>query len=295
MRGFLPSTGRLVVFRPPATDARRRRSRRRRGRRGVRVDTGVYEGGEIPMHYDSMICKLIACGVDRAEAIATMREALNGFVIRGVVEQHRVPGGAARPSALRCRRLHHRLHRRGVRARVRSGRDRPSPIAIPARARRRVRAPPAGAIGRDDRPAARPRAPARRAVRRRRSGVRRQAARDAGRGRGRWRRLPRDDRRPDAAHLVRERARRRRRPRPRRRRAVPRPDRARRARPARRPRRRAGRGARADAARRRAARADAVQAAARSLALPAVADAGAARPCRGRGGAGGRAPASDSP
>jgi propionyl-CoA carboxylase alpha chain len=51
---------------------------------GVRVDTGVYEGGEIPMYYDSMIAKLIVHGVDRTDAIAKMREALNGFVIRGV-------------------------------------------------------------------------------------------------------------------------------------------------------------------------------------------------------------------
>jgi propionyl-CoA carboxylase alpha chain len=51
---------------------------------GVRVDTGVTEGGEIPMYYDSMIAKLIVHGVDRADAIAKAREALNGFVIRGV-------------------------------------------------------------------------------------------------------------------------------------------------------------------------------------------------------------------
>ncbi len=51
---------------------------------GVRVDTGVTEGGEIPMFYDSMIAKLIVHGKDRSEAIAKMREALNGFVIRGI-------------------------------------------------------------------------------------------------------------------------------------------------------------------------------------------------------------------
>ncbi len=51
---------------------------------GVRVDTGVYEGGEIPMYYDSMIAKLIVHGLDRDDAITKMREALNGFVIRGV-------------------------------------------------------------------------------------------------------------------------------------------------------------------------------------------------------------------
>jgi propionyl-CoA carboxylase alpha chain len=50
----------------------------------VRVDTGVYEGGEIPMYYDSMIAKLIVHGTDRNDAIAKMREALNGFVIRGI-------------------------------------------------------------------------------------------------------------------------------------------------------------------------------------------------------------------
>ena len=51
---------------------------------GVRVDTGVYEGGEIPMYYDSMIAKLIVHGRDRAEAITKMRAALNAFVIRGI-------------------------------------------------------------------------------------------------------------------------------------------------------------------------------------------------------------------
>jgi propionyl-CoA carboxylase alpha chain len=44
----------------------------------------VYEGGEIPMYYDSMIAKLIVHGLDRDDAIAKMREALNAFVIRGV-------------------------------------------------------------------------------------------------------------------------------------------------------------------------------------------------------------------
>jgi propionyl-CoA carboxylase alpha chain len=51
---------------------------------GTRVDTGVQDGGEIPMHYDSMIAKLIVHGRDRKEAIAKMREALNGFVVRGI-------------------------------------------------------------------------------------------------------------------------------------------------------------------------------------------------------------------
>ena len=83
LRGFLPSTGRLVTFRPPATTLEAGVPMPA-GTPGVRVDTGVYEGGEISIHYDSMICKLIAVGVDRASAIASMRDALNGFVIRGV-------------------------------------------------------------------------------------------------------------------------------------------------------------------------------------------------------------------
>ncbi len=80
-RNFLPSTGRLVRFQPPtqtmfAADMSTLH--------GVRVDTGVQDGGEIPMHYDSMIAKLIVHGKDRLDAIAKMREALNSFVIRGI-------------------------------------------------------------------------------------------------------------------------------------------------------------------------------------------------------------------
>ncbi|MFZ4536042.1 acetyl-CoA carboxylase biotin carboxylase subunit [Propionivibrio sp.] len=72
-RGFLPSTGRLVKFQPPeAVEGQ------------VRVDTGVYEGGEISMYYDSMIAKLICHGDDRNQAIERMRDALNAFFIRGV-------------------------------------------------------------------------------------------------------------------------------------------------------------------------------------------------------------------
>ena len=80
-RNFLPSTGRLVKFQPPKETMF---SADTEHLYGVRVDTGVYDGGEIPMFYDSMIAKLIVHGRDRAHAIALMREALNGFVIRGV-------------------------------------------------------------------------------------------------------------------------------------------------------------------------------------------------------------------
>ena len=80
-RNFLPSTGRLVRFAPPATTMQAGNTA---DLLGVRVDTGVYDGGEIPMYYDSMIAKLIVHGVNRNEAIAKMRDALNSFVIRGI-------------------------------------------------------------------------------------------------------------------------------------------------------------------------------------------------------------------
>ncbi|GAA6140816.1 acetyl/propionyl/methylcrotonyl-CoA carboxylase subunit alpha [Hydrogenophaga sp. 5NK40-0174] len=80
-RSFLPSTGRLVRFTTPEETMWQADTAHTHG---VRVDTGVFEGGEIPMFYDSMIAKLIVHGKDRNDAIAKMREALNGFVIRGI-------------------------------------------------------------------------------------------------------------------------------------------------------------------------------------------------------------------
>jgi len=80
-RNFLPSTGRLVRFHPPEPTMFQGNTEQLLG---VRVDTGVQEGGEIPMFYDSMIAKLIVHGRDRNDAIAKMREALNAFVIRGI-------------------------------------------------------------------------------------------------------------------------------------------------------------------------------------------------------------------
>jgi propionyl-CoA carboxylase alpha subunit len=71
-RNFLPSTGRLVKYRPPVESDT------------VRVDTGVYEGGEISMFYDPMIAKLITYGKDRKEATDNMRRALDEYYIRGV-------------------------------------------------------------------------------------------------------------------------------------------------------------------------------------------------------------------
>jgi propionyl-CoA carboxylase alpha chain len=89
-RNFLPSIGRLVKFQPPVETLRSGIAQAEPQDVGVgvgvgvRVDTGVTQGGEISMHYDSMIAKLIVHGRDRSDAIARMREALNAFVIRGI-------------------------------------------------------------------------------------------------------------------------------------------------------------------------------------------------------------------
>ncbi len=81
-RGFLPSTGRLVRYRPPVEVEGR-----------VRNDTGVFEGGEISRFYDPMIAKLCTWGEDRAAAIKAMRGALDEFEVEGIA--HNLPFCAA--------------------------------------------------------------------------------------------------------------------------------------------------------------------------------------------------------
>ncbi len=71
-RGFLPSSGRINLYIEPATNE------------NVRVDSGVYEGGEVSMFYDAMIAKLCSYGKNRQEAIEHMRHALGSFAIAGV-------------------------------------------------------------------------------------------------------------------------------------------------------------------------------------------------------------------
>ena len=74
-RNFLPSTGRLIRYRPPAGT-------------GLRLDTGVFEGAEISVYYDPMIAKLVASGPDRDTAIERLRAALDSFYVAGV--QHNI-------------------------------------------------------------------------------------------------------------------------------------------------------------------------------------------------------------
>jgi propionyl-CoA carboxylase alpha chain len=90
-RGFLPSTGRLVHYQPPlpgwtedeAVGGKPRRGVAR-GPGGVRVDDGVYEGGEVSRFYDPMIAKLITWAPTRDEAADLQIEALDHFRIKGL-------------------------------------------------------------------------------------------------------------------------------------------------------------------------------------------------------------------
>jgi acetyl-CoA carboxylase biotin carboxylase subunit len=69
--GFLPSPGRITRWREPSGP-------------GVRLDSGVYEGWNVPMEYDPLLAKLIAWAPDRELATARMRRALEECVIGGI-------------------------------------------------------------------------------------------------------------------------------------------------------------------------------------------------------------------
>jgi propionyl-CoA carboxylase alpha chain len=76
-RGFMPSSGRLKTYRPPKEG---------QSARGVtvRLDSGVYEGGEIPVYYDPIIAKLVVHAGSRPVAIEAMAAALDTFYIDGI-------------------------------------------------------------------------------------------------------------------------------------------------------------------------------------------------------------------
>ncbi len=70
--GFIPSTGQVHTYKEPEKNE------------SVRIDTGIYEGGEVSMYYDAMISKLCTYAPTRAQAVENMKDALGKFVIRGV-------------------------------------------------------------------------------------------------------------------------------------------------------------------------------------------------------------------
>jgi acetyl-CoA carboxylase biotin carboxylase subunit len=71
-RGFLPSPGRITSLRVP-------------GGPGVRDDSGIYEGYEVPVHYDPLLAKITTYGYGRQDAIGRMRRALAEYQIGGIV------------------------------------------------------------------------------------------------------------------------------------------------------------------------------------------------------------------
>jgi acetyl-CoA carboxylase biotin carboxylase subunit len=70
-QNFVPSPGEIIVYRPADGI-------------GVRVDSGVYQGALVTVHYDPMVAKLIAWGLDRGEAIERLKRALAEFVVKGI-------------------------------------------------------------------------------------------------------------------------------------------------------------------------------------------------------------------
>ena len=70
--GFLPSTGRIIGYKEPKLND------------SIRLDTGIYEGGEVSMFYDAMIAKLCTYSENRSKTIDLMRNSLGEYIIRGV-------------------------------------------------------------------------------------------------------------------------------------------------------------------------------------------------------------------
>ena len=69
---FMPSPGHIPFLREPSGP-------------GVRVDSGIYSGATVPVHYDPMVAKLTVWGEDREHAIGRMRRALSEYVVAGIV------------------------------------------------------------------------------------------------------------------------------------------------------------------------------------------------------------------
>jgi acetyl-CoA carboxylase biotin carboxylase subunit len=69
--GFLPSPGRIRALRLP-------------GGPGVRDDSGIYEGYEVPLDYDPLLSKLVAWGYSRQDAIRRMARAVGEYKVLGI-------------------------------------------------------------------------------------------------------------------------------------------------------------------------------------------------------------------
>ena len=71
-RNFIPSAGRITALHQP-------------GGPGVRIDSHIYQGYDMPPYYDSLLAKLIVSGRDRTEALARLRRVLTEYTIEGVL------------------------------------------------------------------------------------------------------------------------------------------------------------------------------------------------------------------
>ncbi len=71
LNNFMPSVGKLEVYRPPSG-------------KNIRVDDGFTEGMQVPIHYDPMLSKLIVYGETRNQAIQLMLEAISAYDVEGV-------------------------------------------------------------------------------------------------------------------------------------------------------------------------------------------------------------------
>jgi propionyl-CoA carboxylase alpha chain len=96
-RNFLPSAGRLKSYREPAEA--------KCGGVTLRVDSGVREGGEVSIHYDSLIAKLVTHAPDRSAAIDAQAQALDSFVIEGVANNTSFLAALMRNKRFRAGRL----------------------------------------------------------------------------------------------------------------------------------------------------------------------------------------------
>ena len=129
-RNFLPSAGRLKTYRPPADGERRVALT-------LRIDSGVREGGEVSIHYDSLIAKLVTHAPDRTAAIDAQAQALDSFVIEGVANNISFLAAMMGHKRFRAGRALDGLYRGGISARLRAAcsarRDRRScsPVSRP--------------------------------------------------------------------------------------------------------------------------------------------------------------------
>ena len=79
---FRPATGTVTELRLP-------------GGPGVRVDSHIFSGYNLPAHYDSLVAKIMAWGQDREEAVERMRRALDETLIDGVPTTLGLPAGCS--------------------------------------------------------------------------------------------------------------------------------------------------------------------------------------------------------